>query len=540
MSKYLLLVAFIFPSLASALVDMRNANFSDPWIHMEVSGSGYDMSVRTTYNSRTLYNGHFGFGWCSSFETKLTPNPDGTLLLTECGAGDEITFYPQNFKKTDVKGVVDQIIDNMKKSGGRFTAKYYNDLADQLFNDPKKRSEMAQQYKVALDLKEGSIFKANLKSVDAITFKKDQYVRNLADSTSQIFDKDGKMIRQLDKNGNFLSYTYNDKGQIEKVSDNNSRQLNFVFGRNGKVEKISGPNGLSASFKYNGQDLVEVINGWKNKYTFKYDALHNLTHIYYPDSTFKQVAYDTNKDWVTNFKHRDGCEEKYTYETNPKDPKRHYWSTLTKVCKGKTLTKSKYEFWFKPSVSGQGDYLSKVASTVNGAETEVEYHPIHEKPIYTKENNIITRYEYYDNGLVKSRKTGNLLTTFKYHPSCNKITEVKAGKALTQFSYDGKCNLSLAKNDAGLVVKLDYDRSGRIVGLVDQAKRKVLIKYEDRFGKPEYVERPGVGSLRVIYKSSGEIDKVDSKEGPTVAVQVARAFNNLVELIRPAGIELGI
>ncbi|MCB0348211.1 MAG: RHS repeat protein, partial [Bdellovibrionales bacterium] len=462
MRRNLLLITLMFPSLAYALVDMRNANFSDPWIHMEVAGSGYDMSVRTTYNSRTLYNGDFGFGWCSSFETKLTPNPDGTLLLTECGAGDEITFYPQNFKKADVKGVVDQIIEGMKKSGGRFTAKYYNDLSDQLFNDPKKRAEMAAQYKVAVDLKEGSIFKANLKSVDAIKFVKGQYVRSLPDATIQNFDKNGKMVRQLDRNGNYLTYTYNSKGQIEKVSDNNSRQLNFVFGRNNKVEKISGPNGLSASFKYNGQDLVEVTNAWKNKYTFKYDALHNLTHIYYPDSTFKQVSYDTNKDWVTNFKHRDGCNEAYSYETDKKDPKRHYWSTLTKVCKNKTITKSKYEFWFKPSVTGQGDYLSKVASVVNGAETIVEYHPIHEKPIYTKENNIVTKYDYYDNGLIKAKKVGNLLTSFKYS-KCNKISEVKAGKEVTQFSYDGKCNLTFAKNVAGLAVKLDYDRNGRIV-----------------------------------------------------------------------------
>ena len=53
---------FIMPSTGYALVDMKNANFADTWVDLIMPGSGYDLKVQRTYNSRTLFDGIFGFG----------------------------------------------------------------------------------------------------------------------------------------------------------------------------------------------------------------------------------------------------------------------------------------------------------------------------------------------------------------------------------------------------------------------------------------------------------------------------------------------
>jgi len=82
---------------ANAMVDMRNANYSNSWVDLELSGSGYDLRVSRTYNSRTLFNGIFGFGWCSDFETKLEVTPEANLKMTECGAGRETYYMPREF-----------------------------------------------------------------------------------------------------------------------------------------------------------------------------------------------------------------------------------------------------------------------------------------------------------------------------------------------------------------------------------------------------------------------------------------------------------
>ena len=105
----------------------------------------------------------------------------------------------------------------------------------------------------------------------------------------------------------------------------------------------------------------------------------------------------------------------------------------------------------------------------------------------------------------------------------------------TRFTYDGqKCNLTLADTSEGQSVKLQYDPQGRISQIEDQAKKLVKIRYEARFGKPWVVTRPGLGTIQVTYKPDGEIAKVESKEGPNVAVQVASIFNNLLDIIAPA------
>jgi hypothetical protein len=85
---------------------------------------------------------------------------------------------------------------------------------------------------------------------------------------------------------------------------------------------------------------------------------------------------------------------------------------------------------------------------------------------------------------------------------------------------------------------MSYDHKGRISTIRDQAKKLVKIEYEERFGKPSIVTRPGLGTIQVTYKANGEISKVDSKEGPVVAMQVASTFNNLLDIIAPASADV--
>lgn len=85
---------------------------------------------------------------------------------------------------------------------------------------------------------------------------------------------------------------------------------------------------------------------------------------------------------------------------------------------------------------------------------------------------------------------------------------------------------------------MTYDQRGRIATITDQAKKIVKIDYEERFGKPAVVTRPGLGTIHVTYKPNGEIDKVNSAEGPSVAMQVASTFNNLLDVIAPATAEV--
>lgn len=500
--KNVLIVFFtLFSFYAHSIVDMKNANFADSWQDIIASGSGYEMKIRRTYNSRSLFNGIFGFGWCSDFETSLAVTENGELKLTECGGGLEILYLP--------------------------------------------RKQMDKEDRRIALTKPGTIFYANGNGVEGIEFKGDSYLRKLADGTSQRFDKEGRLIQIADKNANFLKLSYNSRGVMD-VTDNNGRKFSLSYHDNGKVKKIVGPNSTSSEYKFKGDDLVEVKNAWNNSYTYQYDDLHNLTHIGFPDKTEKKISYNKDKDWVTSFTNRKGCVEKYDYKLDG-DGKDHYRSEVVKTCKDQVTNKSFYEFWYRAKPDGS-KFLSRVLTNNNGDETDMTYHETFGRPTSVTKNGEKVVYKYYDNGQVKEQIFRDRLSAFKYAGGNNKISEVttkffnpdkKKEKTLTtNFSYDNKGNVVEAKNSFGQQVKIGYDPKGRIISIRDQAQKLIKISYEEKFGKPAKVESSGVGAIQVLYKANGEIDKVQSKEGPIVAVQVASTFNNLMDILAPATTQL--
>lgn len=538
---------------AFALVDMNNAGYTNSWVDLEVPGSGYEMRVLRAYKSRTIYNGMFGFGWCSEFETKLETTSEGNIKISECGDGQEINYSAREVTRKDVDSTIKQITSKMRadKKFGSSSSEFWSKLESQLLEDDSVRSSYAKQYGIVVPIKDGQKFMANGKEVENVIFSKNFYTRNLPDGSFQRFDLNGKMTHMYDKNGNFLKFAYQ-KDLLTEIEDNNSRKLSFKYFPNKKVQKISGPNGILTEYKYNQQDdLVWNKNAWAKKdtdvYAYEYNEFHNLTKASWPDKTSVTIKYDNTKDWVTSFADRDKCVESYKYEFSATNPKFNYWSTATKVCGKETVASNRYEFWHKQLPNGQ-IVLSRVQTNVNGNIRDITYHDTFGKPVTIKNNNERVDFEYYPDGLVKLKTSSIAKLEFSYDNASKKVSQVKTvyinekGKPIsnssTSFKYDPKGNLSFAENSSGQKITMTYDIKGRIQTITDQAKKIVKIDYDERYGKPTIVSRPGLGTIKVSYKPNGDIAKVDSAEGPTVASQVASTFNNLLDVIAPATQEL--
>lgn len=539
--KLLFALMLLTASPVFALVDMRNANYSDSWTDIEIPGAGFPLRVVRAYNSRSLFNGIFGFGWCSDIETSLEVTPEGNIKITECGDGAEMIYRSRDFSKDEVSDTVAKIITAIQKETPSLTAASIAKIKADLSADRSARENYAQKYKIQTKAIDGRKYFANGRENETVSREKSGYTRAMGDGSLQKFDLSGRLIYTYDKSGNYLKYGYHNS-QLSEISDNQGRKLTFQYYPSKKVKAIVGPNRTSASYKYKGvSDLEWVQTGLKNTYVYKYDELHNLVEITYPDKSKKRLSYDKNKDWVTSLIDRNGCSEKYNWVLSKNDPKNNYFSTITKTCDGKITNQSRFEFWFKQRPDGDGKFLARTLTKVNQDETDAHFHPQFGKPTTITQNGAKTIYEYYANGLVSTRTIGKSVTKFKYDETTKKVSEVRTGDKVTRFKYDKVGNLSAATSSDGLTVNLTYDNKGRIVSITDQAKRRVNIAYEEKFGKPRYVERPGVGAIEVSYKSTGEIKDVKSKQGgPTVAVQVASTFNSLLELVAPAGVDIGL
>src|SRR5580692_2070444 len=128
MRQLLLILVFLLPATSMAIVDMKSANYSESWTDLIVPGVGYDLRINRTYNSRSLFNGIFGFGWCSDYETKIEVTPDSFLRLTECGGGMEIIFTTKNFSPVKPDTTVKSIIDEVKRRRPDLKADYFSGL----------------------------------------------------------------------------------------------------------------------------------------------------------------------------------------------------------------------------------------------------------------------------------------------------------------------------------------------------------------------------------------------------------------------------
>lgn len=548
MKRILLIATLLSPLMANAIVDLKNANYANTWTDIEVPGAGYDLKIVRTYNSRSLFNGIFGFGWCSDFETKIELNAEGNIKLTECGGGLEVTYSPTAVTKKEVDGTITNIIAKMKaeKKVGN-TEAYFKQLSNELLEDDAKRTRLAKQYGITFQAKEGTKYLANGREVENFVFNKTYYTRNLPDGTSQRFNLDGQLTAIYDKSSNFIKVEY-DKGQIKEVADNNGRKLFFKYFPTKKVQKITGPNNVTAEYTYtNVDDLASGKNAWGHTYKYEYDELHNLTKATWPDKTFIALKYDKKNDWVLSFTDREKCIENYVYEMSSDDPKNHYSSSAKKTCGKDVVSSSRYEFWYKTKKDGNV-FLQRVQSEVNGSTTDITYNDDFGKPLSIRKNNERIAFEYFNDGLVKTKASGNVKMAFEYDSVFRKINKVsttyfdtkgvKVSTKVTSFKYDDKGNLSFAENSDGQKITMVYDPKGRIASITDQAKKVVKIDYEERHGKPSLVTRPGLGAITVSYKPNGDINKVESKEGPTVAMQVASTFNNLLDVIAPATQEL--
>ena len=542
-----------YAPMASATVDMKNANYTESWIDIQVAGSGYALKVQRTYNSRSVFNGMFGFGWCSDFETTLDKTPEGTLKLQECGAGQEITYRAQGAGGSTVNKTIDSIIAFYKKTNPNSGENSITTLREQLLNNVALRTRWAKQAGLKEpEVAKGSTFVSDNLEVEKIEFDGTQYTRTLADGASQRFNQAGRLTAIFDKNGNFLKFTYTGDS-IKEAIDSSGKKLSFSFYPTKRVKDITGPGGIKVEYKYKGEDLQTVKNMWKNTYSFDYDENHNLTKVVFPDNTFKALSYNQKNDWVTSFTDRAvagvACKETYEYNADKANPKDHFWSTAVKKCGNEIKNEARFEFWLKSRADGR-KVLARVLNRSMTETLDISYHPEFGRPTSIKKNALTTSFDYFSNGLVKEKSTATTRMMFEYKNTFNKVSKVNteffdmkgkvAKKRETTFSYDTRGNLADAKNSDGQSVRLTYDQRGRIASITDQAKKEVQIKYEERTGRPSQITRPKVGSIAVTYKANGEINKVESNDGAAVATQVASTFNNLLDIIAPATSEMNL
>ncbi len=166
-------------------------------------GDGPHLDLTRSYNSQdAATKGTFGYGWSSSYSMSVAVTPTSSTRVTEAN-GSTVTFY------TSMTGT---------------------------FVAPK-----------------GTLASLARNTTGGYTFR----VRN---TTTYVFNADGRLTAESDLNGVTTSLSYNTAGQLTKVTDQVGRSLTFTYNASGLVSSVKNPAGKTITYTYTATNLIKVTD----------------------------------------------------------------------------------------------------------------------------------------------------------------------------------------------------------------------------------------------------------------------------------------
>ena len=477
----------------------------------------------------------------SEYETRLEISADGSVTVHEHGSGSQRRFTPKN--SVDPKAAADKIITEFRKEK-TLSEQAAESFRKNLIGDSDLRLAWSGKLGIKVDLAAGTKLYSSEKGLQHIEVTKDGFVRIQQDGTKHFFNKDGQLTKLSDKYGYFVELKYK-KGDLEKIVDSQAKALYFEWyaGTPKKVKHVWSANDKKVKYTFQDNQLVESTDVGGNTYKYGYEStFNNLSKVTYENNETMEIDYDPKKGWATRVKTRDGEETKYVYGADKDNPDMHYWTEVKKKgFDGKWRT-NKYEYEIKKRKDGSS-YTYRIYTNLSGREKETIYSECCGLPLKITQGKHTTNFTYKDGLLTSKVSTKGDVVKLKYHDKLKKITYVKNNEGETFFKYSKKGDLKQAQNKTSQV-NLFYDRKGRIKKMINAdrvSKNKQVLEFQyNNQGKPVEIKMGGIGSIQVSYDNYGEIKNVNSKQGHKMALKVTQAFQSLLSIVKPAGVNLNL
>ncbi|RYZ70162.1 MAG: hypothetical protein EOP09_06530 [Proteobacteria bacterium] len=287
-SLTLLPLTTLLPLFSHAEVNMQNGNYYKTWVDLEITNQNYTYQLRRTYDSRSLHQGLFGYGWCSDFEKSLEFRRSDQIVLRDCKLKVPIKY--QKIKNT-----------------------LYRSLTD-----PK----------------------------DTLQVQDNTYERKTAHSL-QKFNSNGQIVTLSNHQGFHLRFQYIPaSGALQKILIQNFAEIVLKMdARSRLVRSVSTVGSPLITYRYDGaNNLTSMTNAWNGKFDYAYDDFHNLTRVTYPDSTDEKLTYDKERDLILNIRTRDLCQDNFQWQQYGAKKLSQYKSSARRICSGKTINEAKFDF----------------------------------------------------------------------------------------------------------------------------------------------------------------------------------------------------
>ncbi len=504
-SKLLLGSVLGFSSMASSAVDIKSGAYtirrSDQSLDNEFAG----FSIGRVYNSTVGYDGLFGFGWCSSFETTLKVVAKGQIAVVECGAGQVKVYNSSDFSEKNTAAAVDLLAEAMQKAGQSMTPA----LRDEMLKSRYKRTKMLSKFKVNIEVSKTPYSIVPFSKDEQITYNKKQFILKTANGLTQTFDESGKLILQKHARGDSIKLSYGANGALNSITSQRGQSLIFKMDDTGHITEM---RGLSEATRYTYKDgmLMKVSqkSGDEN-YTY---ADYLMTAVERGGKK-TEIKYNPTTRFVSRLQDKD-CTDDYNYVIDKATLK--FKAEFKSTCKGAAPKTVTYEFEYQKANDGTIFQKRMVATDASGGKTSAEY--IAEgKPSKIVQKGREFKYEYDSESRVTGKETDSHRLEYTYFAS-GKVSNVRvlpkskggAGGPI-QYNYDKDMKLA-SVNINNETIQYSYDSKGRLTKM--QTKKggpSFTIQTDGLTGHVKRIVAQGYGYFEMKYSSSGQLLKSEWK-----------------------------
>ena len=232
---------------------------------VSIAGTGLDLALTRTYNSRLKQTFDLGDNWQVSAGARLSQLPDTGDLAVQLPTG-AVGFF-------------------RKLSNGTFVTPTGVDA-----------------------------------TMTAIGVGQGWRLRMHQSSEVLEFNQYGMLVKHTDRNGNHIDFSYDasDHDRLIEVVDTQGRELDIDHNGAGYISEISDPTGRTWQYGYTGDLLTSYTNPGGEVTSYEYGAESRLTRVTTPDHREVVFGYDgsdrVNKvTRVTNFTNDTGPTTQYNY-----------------------------------------------------------------------------------------------------------------------------------------------------------------------------------------------------------------------------------
>ncbi|MCT4545176.1 MAG: DUF6531 domain-containing protein [Vallitalea sp.] len=455
-------------------VNIVTGNFYSDDIDLEILDAGMTIKAKRYYNSQDERTGILGKAWRFYYESFIEQieGTDNVKVTYPSGRAGVFTYNNDKNIYQPLQGFYDTL---QKKDDGSYLLTLQNNTK-YMYNTSKKLCKIINKQGNEINLvydEQSRLSKVNgtLGKYINLTYEQNN-IKTITDSVGRritYFYNNNLLEKVMDKDGAYTKYIY-ENNKIKSITDKNGKVfITNYYDKFGRVIRQIDGNGEETNYNYNIETKENYYHNLKTgeKIIYQYNKNYYITKKIFSDSTFEEYNYDSKGNKVL-IRNRNGYITKFEYNDRNNiiktiSPEPFNYETKISYDENNNITKI-----IKPNGAVE-NYLYDSNGNLIRVEKQID-----------KTDVAITTYTYDDKGrkLTETNSLGNK-TIFQYNNSNPlPIKIIDAEGVVTSYTYDNANRIRSITRGNGTIT-YEYDYRNKITKIIDQNGNVTRMKYDN-------------------------------------------------------------